>query len=301
MEVLEYLQTLRTPLGDKLNLMFSAIGQEAVVVMVMCVIFWCMDRKFGYRIGFSFFLSGVAVQTLKIIFKIPRPWILSKSITPVEGAKEAATGYSFPSAHTQGATSLYGAIAYNVRKKVVQFVMLIIILLIAFSRMYLGVHSPMDVSVALVLSFAITYAVNYAIDKKVVYKFSMEQILAVLLVIPVAMLVMCVIQVGMYHTAIEHILDLIKFAGAAVGFLFGWYLENKYLKFDASKGSVSEKVLRVAIGVVIILLIKTLLKPMEREFYVFGFVRYFIILFFGIFVYPYLFTKIPNRKKGLKK
>ncbi|MCR5835176.1 MAG: phosphatase PAP2 family protein [Lachnospiraceae bacterium] len=277
-----------------MNMLFSILGQEAVVIAVMCLVFWCIDKKFGYRIAFSFFLSGVTVQILKIIFKVPRPWILSKSIIPSESAKAGATGYSFPSAHTQSATSLYGTLAYNIKKRAFQLLMLIIILLVAFSRLYLGVHTPLDVSVALVITFMITVGVNYAIDSGLVYKYTREQILAVLLIIPMLMVVVAVIQLKFFFADSENLMDLVKSAGAALGFSLGWYFESKYVEFDASKGSVVEKIIRVVAGVVILLLIRKLLKPVESTLVYFGFVRYFVMLFVGIYLYPMIFDKITK-------
>jgi undecaprenyl-diphosphatase len=278
-------------------MLFSVLGQEAVVIAVMCLVFWCIDKKFGYRIAFSFFLSGVTVQILKIIFKVPRPWILSKSIVPSEWAKSGATGYSFPSAHTQSATSLYGTLAYNIRKKAFQFLMLIIILLVAFSRLYFGVHTPLDVSAALVLSFMITVGVNFAIDSGFVYKFSREQILAVLLIVPMLMVVVAVVQLKFLFADSENLLDLVKSAGAALGFSLGWYFEGKYVDFEASMGSVPQKIIRVVAGMLLIFLIRKLMKPIESTIVYFGFVRYFVMLFVGIYLYPMIFDKLTKVNK----
>ena len=66
-----------------------------------------------------------------------------------------ATGYSFPSGHTQCAASLYGSIARSSKKRAVQIGFAAIALLVGFSRMYLGVHTPKDVLVALAAGTAI--------------------------------------------------------------------------------------------------------------------------------------------------
>lgn len=72
------------------------------MLSVLCFFYWCYDKKFARRIGLTYFSSGLVVQNLKIIFRIPRPWILDPDFHPVQSAIPHATGYSFPSGHTPG-------------------------------------------------------------------------------------------------------------------------------------------------------------------------------------------------------
>ena len=96
MDFLHVLAELRTPFGEHFFQFATYFGQEVIIIAVICTLYWCVDKRFAYQLGFTYFLAGLCVQTLKITFRIPRPWILDPSFSPVESAVPAATGYSFP-------------------------------------------------------------------------------------------------------------------------------------------------------------------------------------------------------------
>lgn len=297
MEILEFLQSNRNPLWTQFNLLITHFASEMIVIGVVCLLYWCVNKKYAYRLGFVFFISGLVIQTMKIIFKIPRPWIQSKTIRPVEEAIKGATGYSFPSGHTQSATALYGTIAYNTKNKIIQVGMLVIILCVAFSRMYLGVHTPMDVAVSLLITMIITIVCNYIIDKGLIYKLSQEVFAGILLIMPLAMLFYTVVIVRSGDANYRELLDYLKAAGAAVGFIAGWYMESRYLNFDETSGSYAQKAARYIIGIVLLLGFKEGLKVIMGNSLTAGFIRYAIIIFLGIYIYPLIFTKLPVKKK----
>ena len=158
---LHFLETIRTAAGITFFSFITLFGEELVMIAVLCLLYWCVDKRLGYRIGFSYFLSGLCVQTLKITFKIPRPWVLDATLKPVSTALETATGYSFPSGHTQSATALFGTLGLNKRQPVKTICCFILIGFVAFSRMYLGVHTPKDVLVSFFVSGSLVIVAGY--------------------------------------------------------------------------------------------------------------------------------------------
>ena len=138
MTFLWLLEGIRTPFLDKLMQFITYFGQELIIITFICTLYWCVDKRFAYFLGFSYFTAGLAVQTLKITFRIPRPWVLDPDFHAVESAISGATGYSFPSGHTQGATCLFFPLALKARQKWVKFLCVMAFLSIGFSRMYLG-------------------------------------------------------------------------------------------------------------------------------------------------------------------
>ena len=83
--------------------------------------------------------------------------MLDPDFSIVESARAGATGYSFPSGHTQNAFSSFGCLGMWA-KGGWRALCFAIVVLIGFSRMYLGVHTPLDVGVAFVLGLVLMLA-----------------------------------------------------------------------------------------------------------------------------------------------
>ncbi len=155
MEFLRLLESIRIP---ALNVFFSGItycGDEIAFMVVAFALFWCVNKRTGYYAFLVGLFGTVGNQWLKIACRIPRPWVLDPNFTIVESARAAATGYSFPSGHTQNAVGTFGAMALRTERKWVRGVCIALIVLVPFSRMYLGVHTPLDVGVAFLMAAAL--------------------------------------------------------------------------------------------------------------------------------------------------
>lgn len=159
MTFLWLLEGIRTPFLNKLMQFITYFGQELIIIAVICTLYWCVDKRFAYLMGFTYFSAGLCVQTLKITFRIPRPWILDPDFHAVESAVPGATGYSFPSGHTQGATCLFFPLALKARQIWIKFLCILAFLMIGFSRMYLGCHTPLDVLTSMALSIIIAFVI----------------------------------------------------------------------------------------------------------------------------------------------
>ena len=109
---------LRTPLLDTLMQGVTELGGETLFMLFMLVVFWCVDKNKGYFLMLLCFTGTAVNQMLKITFCIPRPWVLDPSFEIVESARAGATGFSFPSGHTQNAVGTLGGIAITPRAEV---------------------------------------------------------------------------------------------------------------------------------------------------------------------------------------
>ena len=169
MKFLYFLQEIRTPFLDAIISAVTHLGEETLFMIFALLFFWCFDKKRGYYLLFTGFAGIVSIQFLKMIFRIPRPWVLDPEFPIVESARAEATGYSFPSGHTQCATALYGGVARSSKTRWVQLGGIGVVLAVAFSRMYLGVHTPKDVLVSLAVGAAwvlIVYPILYHFFEK---------------------------------------------------------------------------------------------------------------------------------------
>ena len=153
------LQEFRNQTGNLFTPFMEWISHFAVAFLIIIPVFiyWCVDKKKGLYTFLAMALSIPLNSLIKVTACINRPWIRDPRITPVEGALKEATGYSFPSGHSVTAAAIYGAVAVSFRKKAVVIVSVILIILTCFSRNYLGVHTPQDVIVGLLLGLGCLY------------------------------------------------------------------------------------------------------------------------------------------------
>ena len=139
---------------------FTYFGGEATVFAVSLFLLWCVDKREGFYVLSVGFLGTVVNQTLKILCRVPRPWVRDPDFTIWENARAEATGYSFPSGHAQNAVGVYGSLTLWHRKsKAARIGFPLLCLIVPFSRLFLGVHTPADVlcgvGCALLLVFAV--------------------------------------------------------------------------------------------------------------------------------------------------
>lgn len=290
MEFLHFLSQFRTDGGDIFFQLVTYAAQELFVVGIICWLFWCANKRLAYTLGFSYFTSGLLVQGLKITFRIPRPWILDPSFQPVASAVPDATGYSFPSGHTQSITALFGTAALHVRKRLYQVLCFVVIFLVGFSRMYLGCHTPKDVIVSFILSFlCVTFCYHHIYRKKSFEK-SPGKVAVIMLLISLALSFYSVFLEKAGHIELVYAKDCLKAGGAGAAFSLGYYLEQRFIRF-ALPQNTKQKILRLIFGLLGALIILEGIKPLIGTSLPASFLRYFLAVFWIIAVYPFLFSK----------
>lgn len=291
MEFLKVLESIRTPLLDRLFLLLTFFGEEVLVLAIICFLYWCYNKRLAYRICFSFFTSGLLVQTLKITFRVPRPWIKDPSFVPVEEAVSTATGYSFPSGHTQCATALYSTFAWNTKKNRNRIICFIIIFSVMLSRMYLGVHTLQDVLVSFGLTLILSYGTNYLINRFELLDKNYKITALILSIISIIVAVYSLILLRGSIIDTKYAADCCKAAGAGIGFSLGWYIESTYIRFDEKAASPSKQVIKFLIGIGIAVLLKVGLKFILGSTIPADMLRYFILVLWITVVYPYLLKR----------
>lgn len=297
MEFLNLLTQYRTPAGDVFFQTVTLMAQETFVILVICWLFWCSDKKLAYCLGFTYFSSGLLVQGLKITFRIPRPWILDPGFQPVASAVPGATGYSFPSGHTQSITALLGTMGMHTKKKFLRFVCFFFVFLVGFSRMYLGCHTPQDVLVSFGVSILCVFLCYHYLYKKEYFR-KKEFLVSVFMGIVCAVLLCYTLFLYKSGTIEFHYAqDCVKACGAGAAFALGYCLTEKYIPFtppDTFRG----RILRFLAGIAVTLLLQTGLKPLLGQGLPASFIRYFLVVFWIVTVYPCLFYKKAAKSPG---
>lgn len=294
MEFLEFLADYRHPVLDVFFQIITFCAQETLVVAVICWLFWCQNKKLAYTLGFSYFASGLGVQAAKITFRVPRPWVLNPDFSPVASAVEGATGYSFPSGHTQSATALFGTLSMHFKSASKKLLCAIAFLLVGFSRMYLGVHTPQDVFTSMAATLAVSVLLFRFFSKERDAKWDAPLAL-VLFLTTLALLIYTqfLYQNGTLET--KYAMDCFKACGAGFGFAAGFYLERRFIRFSLPSGK-RQKLLRYLAGLTGVLILQLGLKLLLPENVFTSVLRYFILVFWVLVLYPYIFSSASNKR-----
>lgn len=307
MDILYALEKIRTPFWNGVMSAVTQLGGEVIFIVAAVVVFWCVSKWEGYYLMTIAFCGTVLNQFLKLICRVPRPWVRDPNFTIVESARAEATGYSFPSGHTQNAIGLFGGMARWGGRRWVRLGLTALALVIAFSRMYLGVHTPADVGVSLVLAAALVlglYPLMRRAQEKPRY---MGYVLAAMLVVSGAFVVFVEAYGFSADTDAENLASGIgnawKMLGAVAGMTLAWLLDRRYIHFE-TQAVWWVQVIKVVVGMALLLAIKSGLKApllalLGHEGLAGG-VRYFLLVLVAGAVWPLAFRPMSQWGKGKK-
>ena len=307
MDILYALERIRTPFWNGVMSAVTQLGGEVIFIVAAVVVFWCVSKWEGYYLMTVAFCGTVLNQFLKLICRVPRPWVRDPNFTIVESARAEATGYSFPSGHTQNAIGLFGGMARWGGRRWVRLGLTALALVIAFSRMYLGVHTPADVGVSLVLAAALVlglYPLMRRAQEKPRY---MGYVLAAMLVVSGTFVVFvetCGFPADMdAENLASGIGNAWKMLGSVAGMTLAWLLDRRYIHFE-TQAVWWVQVIKVAVGMALLLAIKSGLKApllalLGHEGLAGG-VRYFLLVLVAGAVWPLVFRPMSKWGKGKK-
>ncbi len=305
MEILHFLEELRTPVGDFIFSTITHLGEETFFILIGLVFFWCINKHEGYYL-LSIGLIGTTLnQFLKLILRVPRPWIRDKSLTIVESARAEATGFSFPSGHTQSSVGIFGGIAKWNKQKGIRILCIAACILVPFSRLYLGVHTPLDVLVSVALSVLLIFILYPLIQRAKNSTRNMRFIFLFMAVFSIAFLIF--VSVFPFPSDIdisnlEHgTNNAFKMLGCMLGLWFSFEIDERYINFE-TQAVWWVQTLKLALGIIPIIAIKSLLKeplymiiPIEN---IADVIRYFLLTAVAGCVWPLTFKWFSNLPKG---
>ena len=305
MEFLYLLESIRNPVLDAFFSAVTYLGDETLFIAIAIAVFWCVNKRTGYYLLAVGFFGTILNQFLKLVCRVPRPWVRDPNFTIVESAREAASGYSFPSGHTQSITGSMGCLARASGKNRVRAVCIILIALTAFSRMYLGVHTPADVGVSLAIGTVLVFAL-YPVFRRC--EDNPKLMYAI-----VGGLTLCALAYLLYvelwpwdsgidpHNLESGLKNAYTLFGCGLGMLVSCYVEENYIRFS-EKATWQGQLVKLVVGFAIVLGIKAGLKPvLEAVLPVMPAraVRYFVLVVFAACIWPLSFQYLA--KLGEKK
>ena len=261
MQFLYFLEKIRNRFLDLVMLLVTQLGEETVFLVLALIVFWCVDKYKGYFILGVGFVGTVLNQFLKLHFRIPRPWVIDENFTILEQAREAASGYSFPSGHTQSAVGTFGALAYTIRNRYIRWGAIAVCVLVSFSRMYIGVHTPLDVFISAAIAILLIVVL-----KPVVFSGN-NRGLPFLIGAMVLLAALFMSYVHFYpfpadidtHNLESGVKNAYTLCGSLVGLLIVFVVDEKFLKFQ-TKAPIVGQILKVSLGLLLVLAVKSGLK-----------------------------------------
>ena len=295
MEFLYILEGIRNPVFNFIMETVTHLGEETVFIVLAMILLWCVNKSEGYYMLTVGFVGTEINQFLKVNFRVDRPWVRDPDFKAVEAAIPQAGGYSFPSGHTQTSVGVFGAIARWTKNNIMRIICCILCIVVPFSRMYLGVHTPADVICSFVIALLLVF-LFYPLFRKIEKK---PHLYTVMLCIMTVVAVMQVLFMELYRFPADADAEQIfsglknsyKMLGAIAGLLVAYVVEIKYIRFE-TKAVWWAQILKVALGLGLTLLVKELCylvfgaflpSPADRAF------SYFFMVIFAGNVWPLTF------------
>lgn len=285
LEIMLFFQRIKTPIIEKAAELASMCGEIAIPLLIIMILMWCSSRKKAFAVASSLLSALLVSQTLKAIFRFPRPFQVHPDL--IEGGRlSTATGYSFPSGHSTTSGAFYSALIITAWKKWVTLILIIPILLVPVSRLVLGVHWPLDVitgtAIGLVFGFALTPLLLRLYDMRKAFLITTFTygIAASILAITLALLLS---NTGIDPVAFE---DLMSNAAITGSVMLGFYLERKTVNSSAEEGSLPRKIIRFLLGMISTAAVAALISLIPAPEAFTSFALYYMLGLWGVYLYP---------------
>lgn len=285
------------------------LGDERFYLIAIPMVYWCIHKGLGADLAVLLIISSFINGALKSFIKHNRPFWQEPRLQ-----LDDATSFSTPSGHSQASAALFGHLAWrqaNKRRGVLWIAILgLLILLVAFSRVYLGVHFPGDVlwGAAIGLLLAALYGKFKPALVRRLRRLSLGQHLTLALAAAALIFGLDALLLGipfgtgqayrvLYPEAWRATLDeAATVAGLAFGLWFGLALESRYIRFSVA-GRWWQRVLRYVIGLIGLAAIWFGLRlvfpqePLALGLALRG-VRYGLAMLWAIVFWPWLFLRL---------
>lgn len=252
---LDALADSRIAIVTSIMLLFTFFGSFDFYILLIIFIYWLFDKELGYRLTLVTVFSYTVNHILKIIFANPRPfsqdgtyvdkWAISES-----NVEDRLTEFSTPSGHAMDSTAFWYYLYRKVTNKYTLIMMIFMILMIGFSRPYLGVHYVEDVVIGWLVGFLIVIIV-LKYEESIAkwwnkYNFKLQGIILLLGT------VLAISIASLFYNLDPSTQQFATNGGIFTGIILGARLERERLKFDTSFNNIAQALIRYLVGVILV-------------------------------------------------
>lgn len=280
MELIHALQSFASPALDAVMLFVTRLALERAYIAFLVVAYLAIDAVVGQRLALALLAGFYLNYHLKGLFDTPRPYVLEPAVARSEEAVLTGPGAGFPSGHAQSSTTFWGLAALYARRAWFWALAVALIVLISLSRLYLGLHLPVDVLGGLAVGLVVVaaaYALFAALPRR--GALGLPLVLALGLLLPLAL----------------HLVWPVPDSEMLLGGLAAFVTGPRVLRYDPPRG-LWPRALVAIIGLVLVfaaLLGSSALLPeaLKRD-PVGGFVRYLLLGYVGVLLVPWLARRL---------
>lgn len=315
-DILLQLQQFRNGFGgifaDFLSKM-TFLAEALPVFIIMAVIYWGFNKRLGTFLLMGWSANRLLNGFLKITVCAYRPWIREDDIEPFGKSKTTATGYSFPSGHSTNAASVYGgAMLWKESPAMLRILLGVILILIPFSRLYLGVHTPQDVLGGIGIGLTVMWLTRMLLRQIEAHPKMDWIVLGVGITLAVLLAVYAVFKSypvdydddgKLLVDGAKMAKDTFKCVGWSSAFLIGWFLERRFIGFttDIPGGGRATRIVGGVLGYYAVTLILIPLVKKALDGTAGTVTACFIQMFYVVFVFPLVFTLFEKSGTAKKR
>lgn len=260
--ILHALETFRVGSGAFLNgflYQITELMDKEVIPVLLALVYWCISKDLGTYLLLGFHWNRLANGFMKISACAYRPWIRDPSLVPDAKALIGATGYSFPSGHTMNGATFFGGIGVcSEFGRLLRISAWVIAFFVAFSRIYMCVHTPQDVTVGLIVGSLVMYAAYRLLP--VILARKNGDLITAAITMTISILIAVYASLKSYPVdynaegkllvdGAKMAVDTFKAVGWNLGFWSGWIIERRYVQFS-SNGDMEQRLLMGICGVI---------------------------------------------------
>ena len=307
--ILLALQDFRNGIGAFLASFLSKMtffGEMNTALVIMAIIYWCVSKSFGTYLLMGWSGNRIVNGLLKVTVCAYRPWIRDARIVPYGDSMTTATGYSFPSGHSMNAASVFGGGA--VRKDLpgtLRILLGSILALVAFSRIYLGVHTPQDILVGAGAGLLVMWLTAKLIQWVDAHPGKDLPLMLIGIVIAVLVAVFAALKSypADYDAEGKLLVDGAKMAndtfkgvGWCIGFLAGWILERRWIGFSTDVPMMA-RVTRLTAGLFGYYAASLILMPLLKNWIPGAggtILSYFVQMFYVTYIVPFFIKRLEH-------